>query len=260
MLPGENTPGLLIGLTFFKRPVQPDWAVSLAHLVSSLPINTSWGFSIAKDHPIAQARNAIAEQALKTGVKYLLFIDDDTAAPNFAVTRLMTILESDMKIAAAGGIYFTKTNPPQPIVARKFGQGPSYDWKLGDVFECQVLGTGCMMIRADVFNHIERPWFKEVDELNPDKGINAIKMTDDCYFLRKVIAAGYKIMADGGTIPLHWDVNTGEHYTVSVDSPMAQAYLKSQEEPKQTISFTPNPGDENGLRASERVAVSEAHG
>lgn len=259
MIPGENTPGLLIGLTFYKRPVQPDWAVSLAHLVGSLPINTSWGFSIASDAPIAVARNAIAEEALKTKVKYLLFLDDDTAPQNFAVTRLMSILESDPKVAAAGGIYFTKTNPPQPIVARKFGQGPSYDWKLGDVFECQVLGTGCMMIRADVFNHIERPWFAEVNEMNPSENINAIRMTDDCYFLKKVIEAGYKIMADGGTLPIHWDVTTGENYRCPADSPMAQAYVKSLEQPKQKISFTPeNPGEENGLRTTERMAAGQA--
>lgn len=239
MLPGINTPGLLIGITSYKRPVQFEWAINLAKVVSSLPINTSWGFSLSKDNPIAVARNAIAEQALKSKVKYLFFIDDDTAPPDYAVGRLMSILESDSQIAAAGGIYFTKSQPPQPVVGRKFGQGPSWDWKLGEVFECQVLGTGCMMIRADVFNHIERPWFKEVDEKNPEENVTSLKMTDDCYFLQKAINAGYKIMADGGTIPLHWDVNTGEHYSIPVDSPPVRAYEESIKEEKHRLNFTP---------------------
>lgn len=151
----------------------------------------------------------------------------------------MSILESDPKVAAAGGIYFTKTIPPQPIVGRTFGQGPSYDWKLGDVFECQVLGTGCMMIRTDVLKKIERPWFKEVNEINPADNINAIKMTDDCYFIKKLIEAGYKVMADGGTIPIHWDVTTGDHYSCPADSPMALAYERSLKREKKKISFTP---------------------
>ena len=241
MLAAKDKPGLLFGITFYKRPVQPEWAMSIVSLVGSLPINTSYGFSLSKDHPIAEARNAIAEQAIKNHVKYLFFIDDDTAPPNFAVSRLMSILEGDSKVGVAGGIYFTKTNPPQPVVGRKFGQGPSWDWKLGDVFECETLGTGCMMIRTAIFEHLEKPWFKEVSELHPSEGIESLKMTDDVYFLHKVKEAGYKIMADGGTIPLHWDVNTGEHYTIPVDSPPVRAYEEAQKQERKKVSFTPEP-------------------
>ena len=241
MLPAVNAPGLLIGITFYNRPVQPEWAISLANLVSSLPINTSWGFCLSKDQSIAEARNAIAECALTSKVKYLLFIDDDTAPPNFAVTRLMTILESNPNAAVAGGIYFTKTDPTQPVVGRKFGQGPSWDWKLGDVFECEVLGTGCMMIKTEVFNLLERPWFNEISEDNPTDNVINLKMTDDCYFLQKVLTAGYKVLADGGTLPLHWDVNTGKYFTVPQESYPVNAYTKALEDkkPVEKITFTP---------------------
>ena len=214
-------PCLLIGLTFCDRPVQPEWAVSLVHLTSSMPINTTFGMATTKGAPIAESRNAIAKHALESGSKYLLFLDDDTAPPNFTISRLMSILDTQPDVGCAGGIYSTKTVPSHPVVGRKEKEGPSWNWKVGDVFDCEVLGTGCLMIRVDVFKSLEQPWFAEESIVNPDgpgEETMLIKTTDDIFFLRKVKAAGYRIVADGGVLPIHWDVATGTPYMLEPNS------------------------------------------
>ena len=221
----------MFGLTFSNRPVQPDWAVSLLHLGLSLPINTTLGIACAREPDteselplghIAEARTAIVRQALAADARYLMFIDDDTAPPNFAAQRLMSILDNNKQAAIAAGIYFTKSDNPVPVVGRKFGMGPSWDWKFGDVFEADVVGTGCMMVRTDVFKIIPEPWFLTVDKQGSGDWVIREKTTDDVYFCQKVLNAGYRIFADGGVIPVHWDVHTGKFYSLPSDSPPAQ--------------------------------------
>src|SRR3977135_902627 len=87
--------------------------------------------------PIDQARNEIAERALKCNVKYLWFLDSDVAVPDLVVKRLMYDLESaDDDVMVAGGIYTTKAPMPEPLVYNGNGHGPFWKWKYGEVFEC----------------------------------------------------------------------------------------------------------------------------
>lgn len=207
--------GVLIGVTFEKRPIQPEWSIALVHLIGFMPINTPWGLTYTRESSIDVARIAIAEHAQNDHAEFVFYLDDDTAPPHFALMRLMKILDENKDAAVAAGIYFTKTTPTMPVVGRKDGGGPSWDWKLGDVFDADILGTGCMLVRTSVFDHIQRPWFKVQNEVQPNGDMK--KASDDVYFLRKVRAAGYRTMADGGTIPTHWDVATGKAYTAPED-------------------------------------------
>ncbi len=118
-----------------------------------------------------------------------------------------------------GGIYCTKTDPPEPIVFKELGAGPFYNWKVGDVFECKGLGAGCMLIKTEVFKHISKPWFLEPDEIFVDAkdGVARNVGTDDLYFCQKVTEAGFKIMAHGGVLPVHIDID-GRMYTLPIDS------------------------------------------
>lgn len=211
---------LYVGLPFCQRPVQPEWAVSIRNL--AMPLNCTYGFAPLRGLPIDEARNALAESALAEQAKYLFFIDDDTAPPQHAITNLISILDSDPEAMVAGGIYFTREKRPQPIVFKEEGGGPSWDWAYKDVFECSSLGTGCMMVKTEVFSKIEKPWFKTI--LENETGV----ITDDIYFCRKVKEAGYKIFADGGVIPIHWDVKTGSAYTMSQDDPPVKRYKEQQ--------------------------------
>jgi len=224
-----NNVGLVLGLPFGAyqngngklqtRPIQPEWALSL--IAMSYPINCNVTIMAIKNEPIDIARNKIVEQAKEVKARYLFFVDSDTAPPFYAARKLITDLESsaDETIMVAAGIYCAKAEPTEPIVYLENGSGAHWKWKAGETFPCKGIGTGCMMIKMELFDHLEPPYFKIVDEndLNELKGKVSIKGTDDIYFCQKVTEAGYKILADGAVLPIHWS-NDGMGYQLPMDS------------------------------------------
>jgi hypothetical protein len=215
-----------VGLPFGQgRYVAPEWAISLASL--SWPMNSNYCYLPVKGKPRDEARNQIVELARELNTKFLLFLDDDTAPPNFTIHKLAYVLENgDEDVGICGGIYCSKTDPPAPAVFMEEGEGPYWKWKVNDIFPCERIGTGCMMIRMSVFDKIEKPYFRDI--LNYEQGLRhgyppqenkpaRFEVTDDMYFCKKVREAGIKIMAHGGVLPIHWDQN-GNPFFLPQDS------------------------------------------
>jgi hypothetical protein len=200
------------------RPVHLRWATSLPSL--AYPVGMSVGWFCTEGPDRAKNREKLVDEVLKTGAPFSFLLDDDTVCPNFTIRWLHAEMEKDPKIAICGGIYCTKEDPPEPIVFKKMGGGPFYQWKVGSVFECAGLGTGCMLVRNEVFKHISKPWFLEPDEVFVDAKNgkpSRVVGTDDLFFCDKVGKAGYKIMAHGGVLPVHIDQD-GKMYTLPIDS------------------------------------------
>jgi hypothetical protein len=223
----KTPPGICVGLPFCGRPVAPEWAVSLA--IQAYPLGSSVTIKSLRGMQVAEARNIIAEAALAERAKYLWFIDDDTAPPAFAIKKLVYALEKNPDAAICGGIYFTRDVIPEPCVFKEPGQGCFWNWHIDEVFECGGIGTGCMLIRTEIFSKLEKPWFKTIDECPIEKDPNGpwtVQETDDLYFCEKVRAAGYKILAHGGVLPVHWDAANGIPYTMPVDCYPAREHAK----------------------------------
>lgn len=238
--------GLIIGIPFCGRLCMPEWATALATL--RMPPGLVVQYSTARGMEVGDARNQIAEHALKVGAKYLLFIDDDTQIPPYAILKLMYALDQQAppfgKAMVCAGIYCAKADPATPIVYSDRGSGPFWDWKFDDIFECASIGTGCMLIKTEVFTKIERPWFKTITapmkaQLNRlEMGVEkihediSVTLTDDIYFCYKVADAGYKILAHGGVLCPHWDVTTQKEYKLADDSyPMIPREEKVETKP-----------------------------
>lgn len=207
-------PGIFTGIASSGRPVDIRWSLSLAGLVSNVPVgmNSTWMLEVGLDR--ARNREVLAEKALQAGARYLFFLDDDTVCPNITFKYLIYEMEKDPKIMVAGGIYCTKEALPSPLVFKKIGDGSFWKWKVGEVFDCEGLGTGCMMIKTEVFEHLPKPWFLEPHETPQgeaqDIGGEKVPVshrsgTEDLYFCQKVINAGFRIVAHGGILPLHID-------------------------------------------------------
>ena len=232
---GKPAKNLAIGLTF-RGPhpedkhnpygmVRPEWAVSLACL--QFPPNMTYTFLGTVGEPRDQARIKIAKQAMESNCGYLLFIDDDTALPHYAINKLMRELQTgDDNIMVCGGIYCSRSRPPEPMVYQELGTGTFWKWKQGEIFDCQGLATGAMMIKTEVFSHLPEPWFKDighVSEVDPEKDFivpedwSNVMVTDDLYFCDKVIKAGFRIRAHGGVLCFHYDPD-GTRYFLPEDS------------------------------------------
>jgi hypothetical protein len=191
-------------------------------MLQSYPSNTSISMMLMMGHEVAEARNRLVEESQRINAEFLWMVDDDTAPPHFAAAKLIYEMRHNPDIAAIGGIYCMKSDPPDPTVYRGSGHGSFWDWSLNDVFEVTSVGTGCMMIRMSVFETLPRPWFATTltipDALIDGEIINATGMSDDLYFCDKLVNAGRHVYAHGGILCDHWDAQSRTKYFLRPDS------------------------------------------
>lgn len=228
--------GVAVLIPSSGRGVSIEWAMSLATF--QYPVGLSVAWFLCKGSQRAEQRETLMQRGLEIGAEWLMWIDDDTICPNYTIQQLHYQLNQHPDAAICGGIYCTKTSQPEPLVFAEIGGGPFYNWKLGDVFECKGLGTGCMLIRAAALRDIPQPWFQEVSAAPVGKTAtyNGVEVpvtkedgTDDLYFCRKVTEAGWKILAHGGVLPVHVGQD-GKFYSLPIDSLPCRDYRAELEE------------------------------
>lgn len=167
------------------------------------------------DAPRDQAANELVKFALARKSQWLYIQDDDVEVPYYAPRKLIYDLDNaDEDVMVAGGIYVTKSDPPEPVVYRD--SAPYWRWKAKEVFECDAVGAGCMLIKTEVFLKLKEPWFKVVDSTSENG--NPLFIDDDRWFCMKVRESGFKILADGGILCAHHDLTTGRRYVLPPDS------------------------------------------
>jgi len=199
--------GLAVGLAVSGRLVTPEMIVAMG--TQSYPVHLSTGYIMIKGLPVEEARCVAVDEAIKVGAKYLWFVDDDTIPPSHAARALIYQLENNPDAMVCGGLYVTKEDIPQPVVFQGIGLGSYWHWKKGDVFECTGMGAGCMMIRTEVFKTLEKPYFKFIRDIPSDINHGSSCISEDIYFCEMVRKEGYKVLAHGGVLCRHFDVNTG---------------------------------------------------
>ena len=169
-----------------NRLVKPKTAASLLNLVAHSQhdykiVVSSRGFNTSEN------RNYIAAQAVKNGSEYLFFVDDDQIVPKDTLERLLA-RNKDI----VGGVYMTKYEVQEPVLEYLTQEG--FAMSVGDdtgLLEVGAIGTGCLLIKTDVFKKLKQPWFKY--EWN-DNG--SIKRSHDWIFCEDARNAGYRVWAD----------------------------------------------------------------
>jgi hypothetical protein len=145
-----------------------------------------------------RARNAIVEAALSYDSDYLLMLDDDHVidiqkklGPNDSydfLKKLIDQMEADKTIGIMGALYYQRGGNCYPVIMEK--KGKSYFFKThkevtGGLQKVDVTGGGCMLIRKEVFDKIESPWFSPEFEYGTDVQI-----------CQKVTDAGFSVWCD----------------------------------------------------------------
>lgn len=199
--------GLLIGIPTLGRLLPLQWA--LAYKSLNCPINYNANTMVLYGHPVDEARNKIAEQAIELKSKFLFFLGDDVVPPPHTLKQLIFRLEQNPEIGVVGGVYCSKSEPSAPLVFRGNGSGSYWDWKVGEFFEVTGMGMDCTLIRTNVFQKLSKPWFKTIENDGFLDGINhSDSWTEDIYFLKRVVEeTEYKVYCDGGIICDHYDGN-----------------------------------------------------
>ena len=220
--------GLVFGIPTLGRPLCLKWALALKSL--NPPINYNTVFAIIEGKPVDIARELIAEEALRIGAKYVIFIGDDTILPAHALRQFIMRMENDPNLGVVGGVYCSKSDPPAPLVFRGNGVGSYWDWKIGEYFEVTGMGMDATMIRTDVFKSLPKPWFKTVDTDDFLNGVNNAEMwTEDLYFFENMRkhSPGWKIFCDSGVLCDHWDYASGRFFSLPNNSlPLRQATVE----------------------------------
>jgi hypothetical protein len=131
-------------------------------------------------------RERLADAAIKTKSDYLLWLDSDMMFPSTTALRL---IGHDKDVVAAN---YMKRSVPLTSVAYPTVN----DWDNWLPLESQAelepvegIGMGCMLIKTDILQHIEKPWFEFEYSEGSWHG-------EDFYFQRKLREVGYTIYVD----------------------------------------------------------------
>lgn len=180
----------------------------------ALPLNALAQTLVVSKEEVGVARNYAAEFAMnmKPRPKYLLFLGDDMIPPYDAVVRLWEECEKN-DWAVLSALYFIKGEPPVPLVWSRDVIGPlqaGVHYKIGDVVPVDTTGMDCCLIRPEVFDKIDKPYFKTGPTVKTDGTV--FLHTEDVYFLDKVKKANLKIGVHTGIRCSHFDVKSGWVY------------------------------------------------
>lgn len=158
----------------------------------------------------AMARNRIAADALNARYDHVLMVDNDIALPSDA---LKCLLEHDADVAL--GYYLNRYARGENKYTTLYK--PGFGWRMYEDSELKELrdagkhaiavkggGLGCALIKTEVFEHLEFPWFEWKDLCYEDGWAPSVYECSDRFdsggedieFCNACRAAGIEIVAD----------------------------------------------------------------
>jgi len=162
-----------------NRLIKPKMAKSLLEMVANSKHDFHFIVS-TRGYNTSENRNYIAAKAVNNGSSHLFFVDDDMIFPSDTLDRL---LEHDKDIV--GGVYMTKYDKQEPVVEYLDEERPT------GLFKVAAIGTGCLLIKIDVFKKLPQSWFKYEWY---DNGM--VKRSHDWIFCEDARNMGYDVWAD----------------------------------------------------------------
>ena len=182
----------------YGQVIPTNWSVAdaLQWIPSHAPLN----------YLVADAQNLIVKSCIEQGFEWLFLVEQDNVLPADAFIRLNQYMISK-KVPVVSGLYFTKSEPPEPMIYRKSGWGYYNNWKMGDQVWCSGVPTGTLLIHASILKAmwdespeynvggvITRRVFQEPAEawFDPEMGgYHTESGTSDLHWCKKIIEGNY---------------------------------------------------------------------
>lgn len=187
---------------------------------------TTWTNAAAPiGYQVADAQNIICKAFIDANCEWLFLHEHDNILPPDCFLRLDEWMRSK-KYPVISGLYFTKSDPPDPLVYRGRGTGSHLDWKMGDRIKVDGIPTGCALIHGSlikamwaesetymagnvetrrVFSWPQATWY------DPDSGWHGGSGTSDLEWCARVITQGF--LAKAG-----WKKLAKEKYPFIIDT------------------------------------------
>lgn len=179
-----------VGMPVAKDTIYYDCAESIFNLDRD---GVELSFVNSRIPNLAEKRNDIVRQFLELDSEFLLMVDDDMILPPQTASRL-----SSWDLPVVGALCTQRFPPYAPTAYQKVANQLFYITDIPDSrpFVVDATGTGVLMVKRDVFETIEDPWF-EWPELVKEAG-------EDIVFCDKLKFEGnYSIRVDSGVIAGH---------------------------------------------------------
>ena len=182
-----------------------------------MPVNCAAASMVVERMEVGVARSYIAEEYVKMNPRprYLFFLGDDMLPPWDGLVKLWQEMETG-KWDILSGLYYLKSDPPSPLMRRIGITGPlqfGKHWQAGEVVPVDVCGMDFVLIRPEVFEAIEKPYFKTGFKFMPTdlNGNGSVMMhTEDTFFLEKVREKKMRIGVHTGVRVGHFDSQSGQ--------------------------------------------------
>lgn len=101
------------------------------------------------EYQLPDAENLIAKQVVMGNYEWFLSLEQDNVIPPDAFAKLNEyMIKGDIPIIS--GLYFTKSQPPEPILYRGRGNGSFRKFKLGDKVWCDGVPFGFTLIHGSI--------------------------------------------------------------------------------------------------------------
>ena len=98
---------------------------------------------------VHDAQNLIVKTCIEQDFEWCLFIEHDCLIPRDCFVRVNQYMR-DCKIPVISGLYFTRSDPPEPLIFRGRGNSFYTDWKMGDVVWCDGVPAGLLLIHNSI--------------------------------------------------------------------------------------------------------------
>lgn len=224
-------------------PISPLWHRARAGL--HMPTNINICEAQADGLEVGDARSRIAANCLKMNPRpeFLLFIDSDVIVPYDCFTKLFFRARCFPDHDIFAGVYCLK-NPsvPDPLIYTENGQGPFWDWKVGDILttkghDIRSVHMGATLIRVSLFQKLldaglvhgdgtdqgDEPFFHTGNTRSDKAGHARLAVgTEDIYFCHKAHQLGAKVLVDTSVLCGHHDKATGTTYGLPYGSGPAE--------------------------------------
>lgn len=146
---------------------------------------------------IAEKRENQVEEGMRLGCTHILLMDADMVYPPQTIPDLFKLLQvhgADM----AGGLCYRGYEPYNPLAWHPTEERqlkPFEDYNFGDIISAGATGAACLLIKREVFEKVDRPWFRiQTEEKTIDGKTVVIRRGEDTYFTRKATKAGFSLL------------------------------------------------------------------
>ena len=166
-----------------NRGLKPKCLETLMGMVNATDVDLHIVVS-TKGYNCAENRNYIVAQAMRANCTHLLLLDDDMIYEPDSINRLLA--HNKDVVGAKYSVRRIVESGNHEVI--EYGEDEKSDTEL---FKCDALGGGLLLINTDVFRKVSQPHFGYKWH---DNGM--VEMSNDWFFCEKAREVGYDIWCD----------------------------------------------------------------